>query len=462
MRFASRRVSILLLALGGVACIQGGRAPLSGGVVEQKPGAGPDAGSPPLAGAGGSPPLAGVGGSPPLAGAAGGVTVVGGAGVGGAGGGPLFGAAVTYATAINASSIAIGDLDGDGALDLAVANYGDNQAMNGSVSVLLNRGNGTFAPATSFDVFASPQSIALADLDGDGRTDVIVSNTSGNDVITLRNTGKGTLGPPVSYAAGRYPQAVAASDMNGDGKPDVLVVSDAGTLNVLKNLGGGTLAGPVSYSTGGQASFLAVGDLNGDGKDDVAMSNSGNGGAPGNLGVRLNLGDGTLSGISSFGLDTPFYARSVAIGDMNGDGHPDLVVGGWWSSDQGIQGRVDVFSNDGKASFTAPASYAATSTEPVALVVADFDRDGAPDVAAASYQMTGQSAAILMRDTGVGLGPAVSYPAGTFAQAVAAGDLDRDGWIDLVIVDSSPGGVSVLLNTGGHAPRPEPAVGPPP
>jgi hypothetical protein len=455
------RGSIVALVLFGTACIQGGgRTPLDNvGVVDQKP----DAGAPPVGGAGAGVIVVGgagaggaggssIGGGGADAGDVGGIGgVFGGAagqGPGPAGRGTSFGASIAYPTAQNASAVAVGDLDGDGAPDLAVANYGANQASDGSVSVLLNHGDGTFASAVRYDVFASPQNIALADLDGDGRLDVVVSNVNGTNVIVLMNAGKGTLGAPTSYAAGRYPQAIAAHDLDGDGRPDVLVVTGEGTLCVLMNAGGGRLAPPVTYATGGQASSLAVGDLNEDGKADVAVSNSGNGGAPGNIGVRLNLGGGALSDLSSYQLDKPFYAKSIAIGDMNHDGHPDLVAGGY-AFEQGLAGRIDVFSNLGKGAFSAAVGFAASS-EPVSIVVADFDRDGALDVAAANYQMVGQSAAIMLLNTGDGgLGQPTSYPVGQASMALADGDLNRDGWIDLVTADELSG-VTVLLNSGGR------------
>jgi hypothetical protein len=493
-------MSLILLALAGAACSGDGRTPL-GTVGNRDPGSSTPTGgsggsSTPTGGSGGgwSIPTGGNGGGWSIpTGGYGGDTVVGGAGAGGIGGatvcdpagfggnggfvvngpygcggfggfssgpggygggtgwppvGTLFAQATPYATGQSASAVALGDLDGDGSLDIAVAN-------NGTVSVLLNLGDGTFAPAASYDVFASPQSIALADFDGDGKLDVVVSNTNGGyfnggNLIILTNTGKGVLGPPTSYAAGRYPQALAARDMNGDKRPDILVVTDAGTLSLLINLGSGRFAAPVPYATGGEASAIAIGDINQDGKDDVAISNMGNGGAPGNVGVRMGGGDGTLAEISNYQLDAALWARSVAIADMNRDGHPDLIVSGYGDFGQPVQGRIDVLDNQGMGSFSTAVGYAAAN-EPWALAVADFDHDGAPDVAAINPAMVGQSAVLLLLNDGSGkLAPPSSYPVGNSSLALAAGDLNHDGWIDLVTADGYPGQVSVLLNKAGR------------
>jgi hypothetical protein len=177
----------------------------------------------------------------------------------------------------------------------------------------------------------SPVSIAIADLNGDGKNDVAVgvTDSGGLDVIgILMNNGDGTLAAAVKHRASPY--GLVAGDFNADGKVDLAVTSRAGTVSVLLSRGGGTFAPSVDYTVGGidpgnmvrvSGRPLASGDLNGDGKSDLALASD-----DGNLAVLLNYGDGTFFHAVDFAAGGNLW--SVAIGDLNGDGKPDLVANG--------------------------------------------------------------------------------------------------------------------------------------
>ena len=119
---------------------------------------------------------------------------------------------ITYDVGDNPKSVAIGDLDGDGVLDLVVANKNDN-----NVSVLMGNGDGTFASDVTYGVGNSPQSVAIDDLDGDGVLDLVVANRFSNDVSVLMGNGDGTFATHVTYGAGAGPRSVAIGDLDGDG-----------------------------------------------------------------------------------------------------------------------------------------------------------------------------------------------------------------------------------------------------
>lgn len=166
------------------------------------------------------------------------------------------------------ASVAIGDLNGDEKLDLAVANLFSN-----SISILLGDGTGSFGPAMNFGVSGNPRSVAIADLNGDGKPDLAVANETSSAASVLIGNGDGTFGAATDYGAGAKPWYVAIADFNGDGKLDV---AGSGGSGVAILLGGGTgsFGAPNNFATGAGPISVAIGDLNGDGKLDVAVVDS--------------------------------------------------------------------------------------------------------------------------------------------------------------------------------------------
>jgi hypothetical protein len=223
--------------------------------------------------------------------------------------------------------VAVGDLNGDGRMDIVVAASGAN-----SVLVFTQTATGSFNPPVSYAVGGDPQAVTVADLDGNGLADVAVATTA-NTVSVLLQTSAGVFASAVDYPTGVQPIAIKAADLNGDGKVDLLTANygaalspDNQGLSVLLQTTPGTFAAPVHYTTGYRAAGLAVGDLNGDGKPDVAVACAGLPGNPGEATVFLQdptSAGSLLTGTSYLGNWGPL---GVAIGDMDGDGRPDLVL----------------------------------------------------------------------------------------------------------------------------------------
>jgi hypothetical protein len=260
------------------------------------------------------------------------------------------------------TSVAIGDLDGDGNADLVAA--------TGSISVLLNRGDGTFLRPVDYPG-GDAGSVAIGDLDGDGKADLVAGNT--NAVSVLLNRGGGTFPPPANYKTGRggvwgNDRRLALGDLNGDGATDLVTQnSKDSTLSVLLNKGDGTFLPERHYATGHHPYSAALGDLNGDGKPDVATNGR-------TLSVLLNGGDGTLQPRR----DTPVASNlSVALGDLNGDGKTDVAV----PSERGIY----VLLNRGDASFQPKLEY--SSTDSVEAAIADLNGDKRADLASANFTL---------------------------------------------------------------------------
>jgi len=181
-------------------------------------------------------------------------------------------AAASHYPAEQAGAIAIADLDADGKQDLIVTGYAFSITPD-NVSVMINQGNSAFAPAVIYPIagsqaFLDPACIVAVDLDGDGQADLAIADEGGS-VGVLKNQGSGTFGAPVSYATGTFTFSLAAADLNNDGKPDLIAGNKfTNTVSVLLNQGNGTLAAAVDY---GWAPFPMVGaaDLNNDGRIDL-------------------------------------------------------------------------------------------------------------------------------------------------------------------------------------------------
>src|SRR5438552_3797650 len=247
--------------------------------------------------------------------------------------------AMDLAVGASPYSVAVGDFNGDGHLDLAVANGGSND-----VSVLLGNGDGTFTPARNFDagLGGGPLWVAVGDFNLDRKLDLVVANSSSDSVGVLLGNGDGTFGSPQTFTFAGDPESIAIWDFNGDGKPDLAVANDdtAGTVAVLLGSGGGNFQPAQTFQVGGSNSeSVAAGDFNGDGRLDVAVANAGSN----TVSVLLGNGDGIFQAARTFAVG--MKPEFVVAGDVNGDGILDLAVGNHNS------GTVTVLLGNGNGTF---------------------------------------------------------------------------------------------------------------
>ncbi len=349
-----------------------------------------------------------------------------------------FQPALTFATGTLSYSVAVGDFNGDGIQDLALANYG---ASGGSVSILLGNGDGSFQPPRNFGTGAGSNFVAVGDVNGDGTADLVVADVVGNDVSVLLGNGDGSFQPARSFAAGTRPYALALADFNGDGVPDLAVVdspiSGSGTVSVLLGTGDGSFQPAQTFAVGSHPASVAVGDFNGDGRPDLAVADFGSSGQGSDIRVLLGTGDGSFqpAGTYAVGRSSVF----VMAGDLNGDGALDLAVANQSSND------VSVLLGNGDGSFQSAPHFAA-GIQPAAVALGDFNGDGIPDLAVANAGSNDVS--VLLGNGDGSFQPAVTYAAGSDPQAIAVGDFNGDGIPDLAVANYGGGTITVLLGNG--------------
>ena len=285
----------------------------------------------------------------------------------------------------------------------------------------------------------APTSAAIADLNGDGRLDVVAVNENSGTLSVLRGNGDGTLQVALTYPAGTIPYFVALGDFNHDGKLDAAVGNRGGfgtsQVSVLLGNGDGSFQGPVSYGPFQDAVSLAIADFTRDRKLDIVVGDS----AAGTL--MLGKGVGTFRKANPIGVSDPL---AFAVGDFNGDHERDLVAASSSSS------SVVALLGDGKGRFIQ-SSTNVVPTPPDALVVADFNGDGFLDVASADEAVNnfGSNVAILLANGDGTFHPAVAYPVGAEPRSIAARDLNGDRKIDLVTANQFfDGTLSILLGNG--------------
>ncbi len=336
---------------------------------------------------------------------------------------------------------------------------------NESSASLQDTENPLFLPAVFYDSGASGTgSVVIADVNGDGKPDIVVTNTGGGSnsdgsVGVLLGNGDGTFQPVALYDSGGWqPGWLAVADVNGDGFPDLIVANRCvlipygavnGSVGVLLGNGDGTFQPVTTYdSGGGPASGVAVADVNGDGIPDIVTTNCDSIGRScltngvGIVGVLLGNGDGTFQAAATYNLNSTlgvFGADGVTIGDVNEDGIPDLVVGTGWGAGHGW---LAILLGKGDGTFTPQNLYPVGTISPASgPVIADVNGDGIPDLLAVSYYS--HTVSVLLGQQNAFFRPELSYAVSMLPPAsVAVADVNGDGKPDLVV------GPAVLFGNG--------------
>jgi hypothetical protein len=321
------------------------------------------------------------------------------------------------------------DFNNDHKLDLAISNFGGGTSGNGVVAVLLGKGTGTFSE-TDYQVGFGSSGIVAADLNGDGASDLAVVNRSDNTVSIMINdkTGKFPLTSP-TYPTGKAPVAVAAGNFRLTGHMDLAVVNNTdNTVSILPNDGTGKFGSPTTLTLPANSgpAAIATGDFNGDGHPDLAV------GAGNSILIFINNA-GTFGTPTNINLNTP--PLWIATASLRNNSILDLVVA--------YNSGVDVLLGKGNGTFAAPVSYPTPSnSETSAVAIGDLNADGIPDLLLAN---TGDSTGGVMLGKGDGtFQPEIRYQTSsptdgggtTSPTAVLVGDFNNDSFNDFVVLDN--------------------------
>ena len=367
---------------------------------------------------------------------------------------------ITFTTGATAFNAAIGDIDGDGKPDIAVTNNTPN-----TVSVFRNTTTegginaGSFAAKQDFTTGTDPIDVELADLDGDGKLEMIVSNNGGPSVSVFHNTATSgtidgsTFSAKQDFTTAGNPNGIAIGDIDGDGKADIAVVSQASAVvSLLRNtsvagaIGASSFATKVDHTVGTTPMDVAIGDIDGDGLPEVVTANSG----AANISIlRSTATPGVIDG-STLAAKVDYTSgsgpRAIALADGDGDGKLDIITA------NNSAGTISIFVNTAMSGTIDAGSLAskldfAAGTAPIGVDLADFDGDGLLDIAIA--EDTGGTLSLFENTTSggsVSLGTRVDFDLGVTARHIAVADLDGDDRPDAVIPNLNSGTVSVFHN----------------
>ncbi|MCH7959128.1 MAG: VCBS repeat-containing protein [Candidatus Hydrogenedentes bacterium] len=356
-----------------------------------------------------------------------------------------FGAKTEYGTGARPEFVALGDVDGNGTLDVVTANFDSD-----TISVLLGAGDGTFGAKTDFAAGDGSKSVALGDLDGNGTLDAVVANSNAGTVSVLSGLGDGNFGSPTAYATGSRGglNSVALGDLDGNGTLDVAVA--AGTLILFSGLGDGTLGAPTAYGGTSGSSFVTLEDLDGNGTLDAALV-----GYRSTMTIFLGLGNG------QFGTSTQYTTgpdpRWLSFGDVDGNGTLDAVTANFqYGADS-----ISILPGLGDGSFGTRTDHA-TDIAPTSAHLVDLDGDGKMDIVVSNAINYAFGSISIMMGEGDGSFPTrTDYATSTFPHFVTLGDLDGDGALDAVVVNFLSDGISVFpgLGDGSFGTRTDYATG---
>jgi hypothetical protein len=336
-----------------------------------------------------------------------------------------FTLASTPATGNNPVSLYSADLNGDGKADLL-----STDAFGNSITVLLGNGDGTFRAVARPQAAGYPDSVAIADFNSDGKLDLAVTSYYNGTVTVMSGNGDGTFGSGTTYTVGADARQAITGDFNGDGIVDLAISKDS-SIQILLGNGDGTFTTGANVATTGSPNYqLATADLNGDGALDLVTTNE----SAGTLSVLLGKGDGTFTAAAS--PRTGVNPDNVVIGDFNGDGKPDIIAGGAYAT------SLTVLLGNGDGTFRAAASPS-IGNPGGAISIGDFNHDGIADLAVINNTSTTLTILLGNGDGTFTSNQTLTPTAGS--NFVTAVDLDGDGIPDLAASSYNNSVISILL-----------------
>jgi hypothetical protein len=325
--------------------------------------------------------------------------------------------------------VVVADFNGDGKPDLAVTNNADN-----AVSIILAASDGIFTPKRDYSTGNFPTNLVAADFNNDGKVDLAIINSLDSTVSVLLGNGDGTFQAHVDYAVGNSPVGSVAADFNRDNKVDLAIVNQAdNSVSILLGNGDGTFQTQRISSVGAGPIALAMGDFNNDGMEDLITANS----VAGSASVLLSNGDGTFTRVDTLSIASPQSIGALAVGDFEHHGNLDVAL------TDGQKREVLLLKGKGDGTFGSPiAVNPGSDFLSNSLAVGDFDGDGKLDLLVGGFYL------LLGKGNGT-FRPPLSSPFLAFTSGLAVADINGDGKLDLVVPDSVNTVGIVLGNADG-------------
>ncbi|MBI3845782.1 MAG: VCBS repeat-containing protein [Planctomycetes bacterium] len=358
---------------------------------------------------------------------------------------PLFDASIDQVTAALPVDVVVADVNRDGHLDAVVPTF---LSGSGAFTLYLGQGNGTLDFAnivTVGNASTGPSSVAVADLDGDGNLDVVVTNQNAASFSVYTGDGLGGFSFNADYTAGQAPTSVKVADFTGDGVPDVALVNrNTGNFEIRLGLGDGTFdrRHQMSLPCGNPSSpvAIAVGDLNGDGLPDLAFVDSGTSNVAVALAISVDpfftFPEASCYRVGNLPNSAP---NAVAIGDVNADGNLDVVAANL------LDDSISVLLGDGNGRLATARTFPTgprTGSRPLGLAIGDIDGDGLADVV--TTELEGDTLSFLKGDGQGGFAAPATRQVGDRPGAAAVGDFDEDGFKDAVVIGRDSNTLSIL------------------
>jgi hypothetical protein len=348
-----------------------------------------------------------------------------------------------FAAQVFPFSIAVGDFNHDGKLDLAVASLNTSTGFATDIQVFLGNGDGTFRPAADYAVGTCPDSVAVADFNNDGNLDLVVTNSQSDTVSVLLGNGDGTFQSAITLSNPQDPIFVTVGDFNGDGNIDIatLNLSDntgrCDCVAIFLGNGDGTFQQPPIITTPSLIpQAMGVGRFTASKTLDLAVAEEF--GGTSQVEILLGNGNGTFKPGAAYPVGAE--PRSVAVADFNGDHEADLAV----AESEGI--GIGVLLGNGDGTFGPRVDY--KTDFPLWVSAADLNRNGTEDLVATNLNFPTSGVTVF---TGKGDGTfekGMHYPDGTEDFFVTTGDFNGDRLLDIVVADYGTGSVITVLNTG--------------
>ncbi len=374
---------------------------------------------------------------------------------------------VSFTTGSHPNHVSVGDIDGDGKSDVIVINAGSanfgvylNTSTSGSIT------SGSLAAAVNISTSSSPFACAVGDIDGDGKLDVVVTRNS-SLVSVYRNTstvGSVSFAAAVDLTAGGNTYWVAIGDLDQDGKPDLAVANNSSSsISLFKNTstpGSVSFATKVDFTAPGAPWGIAIGDIDGDGKPDVVSAHDG---SPATVSVFMNTSTFNVINSSTLAAKVDFTSAgnqgvSIGLADIDGDGKLDIVTPSYGANLVGVLRNTATPGTINSGSLAGVVTFAVTGN-PIDMGIGDLNGDSKPDIVTFNFGTAGSnSTSVLINQSvsgTVSMASVVNFAAsGANPWGGAVGDIDGDDRPDVLVGNSSGGanGLVIIRNNSANTP----------